>query len=682
MQQNHELVQHVETLEASEESYRAVLEHTCSGFYRLTPDGTFLDVNPAYVTMFGYASKDELLHAARPSALYARQADYETFCAQLLAQGALKNYVAYQRKKDGTEVIVEMNVRVVQDAVGSTRYFEGLVNDITERKQAEQALLQAKETAEAATKAKSEFLATMSHEIRTPLNGVIGMTSLLLDTALTTEQQDCTRLIRRSGETLLALVNDVLDFSKIEAGKLDVEDIDFELRTTIEDVLELLAERAYSKDLELACLVHADVPTWVGGDPGRLRQILTNLVSNAVKFTETGEVVVHATLARETDGDALIRFAITDTGIGIPSEVQSQLFHAFSQADASTTRKYGGTGLGLAISKRLAELMGGTIGVDSTPGTGSTFWFTARLTQRPVPPSVAPANLLELRGRRVLGVDDNATNRIVLETQLSALGIQVDCMADGACALDRLRATQREARPYDLAILDYLMPDMDGMDLARAIKSDPSIAAIDLVLLTSVGIRGQGEEARRAGYAAYLTKPIRQAQLYDCLATVLDKSAERQPLPLVTRHSLAEAKAQMRTKVLVAEDGMVNQIVAVRMLEKLGCRVEVVANGHEAVDAFSRVTYDCIFMDCSMPGMNGYEATIAIRQREASSGVHIPIIAMTAKATQSDCEQCLAVGMDDYLSKPVKSSDFLAMLQKWTLPPADACPELAPTKSA
>lgn len=459
-----------------------------------------------------------------------------------------------------------------------------------------------------------------------------------------------------------------MDFSKIEAGRLEIETIDFDLRYVVDNVVGLLAEQAAEKGLELAGFVEPEVPVALRADPGRLGQILTNLVGNAVKFTERGEVVLRAGLVDEDEDSAAIRFEVRDTGIGLTEEQRTRLFRSFTQADASTTRRYGGTGLGLAISKRLVGLMGGEIGVESEPGRGSTFWFTIRFEKQPGGVHPAPPPRADLRGLRVLAVDDNATNRQVLERQVSSWGMIAGTAGDGHSALRILREAARRGEPYDLAIVDGQMPGMEGVQLARQIKDDPALSPTHLVLLTSVAWRGEGSEARQAGMEAYLTKPVKQSDLYDCLATVMvsPTQAAQEQKTLLTRHALHEAKARHRAHLLVAEDNVINQKVATKMLENLGYRVDVAANGLEAVEALSRIPYAAVLMDCQMPQMDGYEATREIRRHEEGSARHTPIIAMTANAMPGDREAALEAGMDDYVSKPVKPENLGATIERWT----------------
>ena len=562
-------------------------------------------------------------------------------------------------------------------------------------RQSNQRLDKALEEAQESARVKTAFLATVSHELRTPMNGVIGMTSLLMETTLTPEQQSYAETIRQCGEALLQLINDVLECSKIEAGKLELECLDFNLRTTVEQVLAQFAERAETKGLELTGLVHAAVPTGLKGDPGRLRQVLTNLVANAVKFTDKGEVTLQAYLEEDLPDSAVIRFEVTDSGIGISPNTQAKLFRPFIQADSSTTRKYGGTGLGLSISKQLVELMGGTIGVRSAEGRGSTFWCTARLLkQADSPRAILPMG--DLAGKHVLIVDDNESNRLILHHLVSGWGMIDDLAENADSALRRIAEATGKGTPYDLAILDFIMPGKDGLQLAREIQHHPEGAGIRLVVMTSLLQRGHAEQARQAGAMGYLPKPVRHDELRDCLRTVLGLVESHKPteprtlsiIPqLVTRHTVAENVQHRR--VLVVEDNIVNQKLAVRMVEKLGYQPDVVDNGQEALTALKRGDYTAILMDCQMPIMDGFEATRHIRENEASLtsrdasdpserntlhasrlAPHIPIIAVTANAMQGDRERCLAAGMDDYLSKPIKLDELRTALGRWAIPPA------------
>ncbi|HUP68525.1 MAG TPA: response regulator, partial [Acidimicrobiales bacterium] len=547
---------------------------------------------------------------------------------------------------------------------GSTRLVAVDV-DVTEARLVADELKRAKLLAEAANLAKTQFLANMSHEIRTPMNGVIGMTSLLLDTELSPEQREFAETVRTSADGLLTVINDILDFSKVEAGKIDLEILDFDLYRILEEAADLLAPQAQDKGLELATSADADVPRLLRGDGGRIRQILVNLIGNAVKFTPEGEVVVRATVAERTSNGLCVRFSVTDTGIGIAPESQVRLFQAFAQADSSMTRRYGGTGLGLAISKKLAQLMGGEIGVDSSPGQGSTFWFTARLQLAVDAGGGQDPQPAKLQDLRVLVVDDNATNRTILERTLASWGMRPQSAAGGAHALHLLRAAVDGNDPYALAVLDLHMPDQDGIELARAIRADQDLADVRLVLLTSVGERDEARRAREAGIEAILNKPVRSTALCATLGSLLAQPAvaEESDAPMSYRPRSTPG-ASTGTHILVVEDNIVNQKVAVRILESLGHRADVAANGIEAVQALSEIPYQLVVMDCQMPEMDGYEATAEIRRREGTDR-RTPIIAMTAGAMPADEARARAAGMDDFLTKPVRREELADVLDRW-----------------
>ena len=646
-----------------------IVEQSSEAIWTKDLAGIITSWNSGAAAMFGYPPADAVGRALNVGESTAEE---EEARMQRLMAGEKFSYDARAMTRSGTAIDIQVAVAPLLDQANQWIGSISVARDVTQHKRSEEALRLAREAAESANHAKSSFLARMSHEIRTPMNGVLGMTELLLETGLTSAQRKYAETVQRSGQNLLGIINDLLDFSKIEAGKLELENVDMDLRRTLEDVVDLLAERARAKGLELACSIPANLATHVKGDPLRLGQVLTNLVGNAIKFTEQGSVVIRVAGLEETAHNVTLRFEVSDTGAGISAAAQSHIFEEFAQGDGSTTRKHGGSGLGLAISRQLVEMMGGNIYVESVLGTGSTFWFTSRFEKQETQDSrAAPMGMLT--GVRALIVESSVINGGILHSQMSNWGMNNRVAATPEQAIDLLAQAAARNAPYDIAIIDLGLPGMDALELARTIRARADIARLRLVMLTHR--QADMQNARDAGIDACLAKPVRQTVLYECLVNVMACQPQEAVAPRDVREPVNTAPAGIRGNILLVEDNLINQQVALGILQIQGYSVTVVNNGREALDAHAQGAFDLILMDCHMPEMDGFEATREIRGRERSSiGKRVPIIALTANAMAQDREECLNTGMDDHLSKPFSMQTMQDMLDRWM-------PQAASTRS-
>jgi two-component system, sensor histidine kinase and response regulator len=691
--------QKTEALYKSEEKYRAIFENLQDVYFEVKISGTIIEISPSIEHISKY-KRTEIMGSSIWD-IYAQKGEREVLLRELMQKKCVSDYEVQMLDKDGKMVSCSISAQLLANPSGTPEKICGTLRDITFRKQMEEKLRnyqleleqrveertaqleKAKIQAEAATKAKSEFLANMSHEIRTPLNGVISMVNLLLFTELTAEQQEFTRLVKNSADSLLAIINDILDFSKIEAGKLELESIDFNLRNSLEDIGETLALRAQEKGLEFLCFVPPEVPSLIQGDPGHLRQVVVNLVSNAIKFTSEGEVSLSVTQVNgnkiedyseskeeEEADEVTIQFEVSDTGIGIPHDRLESLFAPFTQADASTTRKFGGTGLGLSISKQLVEAMGGGIKAKSDMNKGSTFTFTIpfKKQEKPQPDQFSDLQRVkkDLVGERIMIVDDNDTNRWMLSLLLKSWKCICDDAPDAEIALDKMHDAAKAGEPFRLAVVDLYMPGMNGETLGIKIKKDPVLKDTLLVMMTAIGQRGDAKRLEKIGFSAYLTKPIRQSVLFQSLVTVL--SGENYPASktrqsIVTRHSIADARRK-QTRILLADDNSVNRKASRMILEKYGFTVNTVEDGEEAVEAIKNTGYNLILMDCQMKRMDGYEASRIIKKTSS-----VPIIALTAQALQEDKDRCFNAGMDDFITKPYVPEQLVEKIDSWLFKP-------------
>jgi PAS domain S-box-containing protein len=659
-------------LRQSEEVFRTLCAAAPVGVFRIDEEGTMLYANDRLLEIHGLTMEQAQGPEFR-ARIHPDDAE-RVMAARNVNLGREERFFDQYRyvKPDGEVLWVGVHGGPVIAHDGRPQGFVGVIEDITSVREAHERMREAKEAADAASRAKSEFLANMSHEIRTPMNGIIGMTELALDTELEPSQREYLNAVKYSADSLLTVINDILDFSKIEVGKLNLDPIEFNLRDHLGQAMKILAGRAHEKGLELACFVPPDLRDFVVGDPVRLRQVILNLVGNAIKFTEKGEVVLRVEVeppvpgslenAEREAGGISLHFAVSDTGIGIPADKQDLIFEPFSQADTSTTRRYGGTGLGLSISARLIEMMNGRLWLESEAGKGSTFHFTAHFGSASALASI-PANSdpAILENVRVLIVDDNATNRQILEKTLGYWQMRPTSADRAEAGLVQLDEAQASGDPFSLMVVDCHMPDMDGFMLVEELRKIPELQGLVTVMLTSGGRRGDGQRCKELGIAAYLIKPVLQSDLLEALLRVIGPRPDAQPMQVITRHTLRESRVQLR--VLLAEDNLVNQRVAVRLLEKEGHTVVVAGDGAKALEALERQAFDLILMDVQMPVMDGVETTAAIRKLEQSNGAHIPIVAMTAHAMAGDRQKFLSLGMDGYVSKPIHSRDLFDVIE-------------------